>query len=914
MKTMKQRITLAFTLLISTVSFGQIQSVPGNINGKIYKMSFSRPQHQKLNKRSASNPTYCGQDTVAFTDLASTGYGQISVGNGQATGQFFGVNQEITVSGFRFYAYTPWDTNAKVTSRDVWCKIYEANKDSLPTGAAIDSVKVTLDTITGVLTFARLTKDAVFNKPIKISKPYVLTLECSNTNIIPLTLCNSYANRDGEGRNLSTVKVGGRWLRSLSLNIGGVTFDAHFQFLPFVSYNFGTDFSLTNCYPLPQQFTFDNNTENNVSGTEFYNSYMYYASAGFDDLCHTWTYENSIIDKEITDGSHQPSTKKNFAVKLTSYTVPYSLSLAFCYDSTEKTMYYKPGNPQLSSTSNGCLGDSLNLVVTTSVFNTKWFNNVTDTVPFNTGLSYTINNVSKADTFYLRNENGICNSQNYKVVTTANEKPKTLTVTNDSVCNNASANLKASTDKGNVMWYRSAVGGTAVFTGNVYSTNILTADTTFYAEANNQGCLLTSGRKAVKAFVNADFAPSKPTGAKDTSVCLESSNVQLQLTAYSSTSADVRWFNVATGGTPLTTGTSLNVNVSSRGEQNFYVETWDGRCGSGRIPVKVVSSEVPTTFAKVGDEICENDSADIAAAASWGGVQWFYTKSDVNPFSTNKFVRIGGLKEEKSYVYFKTYENQCINEDFDSIEVIVNKTPTANILSDLEVCKGGQLLLELDLSSGEIDWFDSESSTSPVSKGMTYNLGEVFSNTTMWYETILNGCRSDRKSITVKSLDKPVAGFEWELLFPKKVVCTPFNTNNMDILWEFGDGNISTDNIGENVYENEGTYTVKMLATSTISGCQDSMTAKVIVQHNDVNHLNPTMIAYPNPLKIGQWLQIEGLDHIKSITWTDLSGRIIGHIVNNNNNKFQSPEVEGLYIIKVNTDSGQQILKIQVQN
>src|SRR5210317_478317 len=204
---MKQRIILAFTVLFSTVSFGQIQSVPGNINGKIYKMSFSRPQHQKLNKRSASNPTT----------------------NGQATGQFFGVNQEITISGFRFYAYTPWDSNARVTSRDVWCKIYEANKDSLPTGAAIDSVKVTLDTITGVLTFARLTKDAVFNKPIKISKPYVLTLECSNTSNIPLTICNSYANRDGEGRNISTVKVGGRWLRSLALNVGGVTFDAHFH-------------------------------------------------------------------------------------------------------------------------------------------------------------------------------------------------------------------------------------------------------------------------------------------------------------------------------------------------------------------------------------------------------------------------------------------------------------------------------------------------------------------------------------------------------------------------------------------------------------------------------------------------------------------------------------------------------------
>lgn len=912
---MKQRIILALTVLISTVSFGQIQSVPGNIKGKIYKMSFTRPQHQKLNKRSASNPSSCGQDTVSFTDLASTGYSQINVGNGQATGQFFGVNQEITISGFRFFAYTPWDSNARVESRDIWCKIFEANKDSLPTGPAIDSVKVAVDTITGTLTFARLTQDAIFNKPIKLSKPYVLTLECAETSNIPLTLCNSFANGDGEGRNLSTVQIGGRWYRSLTLNVGGTTFDAHFQFLPFVSYDFGTDFTINdNCYVLAKQFTFDNNTENNVSGSEFYNSYMFYASAGFDDLCHTWTYENSIIDKEVTDGTHQPSTKKNFDIKLTSYVVPYSLSLAFCYDSTEKTMYYKPGTPQVASSVNGCVGDSLQLRVSNNGFQTKWYNESSDTIPFLSGLNYTIKSVSKADSFYLRNENGTCISPELKLYTTANEKPTSLTVTNDSVCNDASANLKGSTDKGNILWYKTATGGTSVFTGDVYSTSKLSADTTYYAEANNQGCILPSGRKAVTAFVNADFAPDKPNGVKDTSICYESGSVQINLTAFTPSSADIRWFDAATGGTPLTTGTSLNVTISSRGEQNFYVETWDGRCGSGRIPVKVLSSQVPSTFARVGDEICEKDSADIAAAASWGGVQWFYDKSDVNPFSTNKFVRVGGLENQKSYVYFKTFENNCINENFDSVEVIVNIPPTANVLNDLEICKGGKLMLELDLSSGEIEWFISETATTSVSKGKTYNLGEIFANTTMWYETVLNGCRSERNTITVTSLDKPVAGFEWDLLFPKKVVCTPFNTTNMDILWSFGDGNTSTDVIGENVYENEGTYTVKMLATSTLSGCQDSVTAKVMVQHNDVHNLNPTVIAYPNPMKIGQWLRLEGIDHITSLTWMDLSGRVISHIPNSNSNKFRSPEAEGLYLAKVKTNTGQRVLKIQVQN
>src|SRR5210317_935087 len=131
------------------------------------------------------------------------------------------------------------------------------------------------------------------------------------------------------------------------------------------------------------------------------------------------------------------STKKNFDIKLTSYVVPYSLSLAFCYDSTEKTMYYKPGTPQVASSVNGCVGDSLQLRVSNNGFQTKWYNESSDTIPFLSGLNYTIKSVSKADSFYLRNENGTCISPELKLYTTANEKPTSLTVTNDSVCSDA---------------------------------------------------------------------------------------------------------------------------------------------------------------------------------------------------------------------------------------------------------------------------------------------------------------------------------------------------------------------------------------------------------------------------------------------------------------------------------------------
>ena len=45
-----------------------------------------------------------------------------------------------------------------------------------------------------------------------------------------------------------------------------------------------------------------------------------------------------------------------------------------------------------------------------------------------------------------------------------------------------------------------------------------------------------------------------------------------------------------------------------------------------------------------------------------------------------------------------------------------------------------------------------------------------------------------------------------------------------------------------------------------------------------------------------------------------MSGRVITRAENSQNNKSQSPDVEGFYLVKVETTKGQQVLKIQVQN
>ena len=230
---MKKRILTLWILgMLFQAGFSQLTKGPGIITGKI---KMNKPS-QSVASRSATNPTQCGSDTSLFPDLSSTGYSSLLIGNGQFFGQFYAAPQDITVSGFRFYSYLPYDTLLKRKKVTVACKLYEAGGDSLPTGSALAVAYTTIDTIVGNITLARIVKNVAFSKPVTVSKNYILVVEYDSSTTRPAVVTNSWNNGDGEGRNLSCASISGKWYRGLTLNVSGVPFDCHIQLYPFVSY------------------------------------------------------------------------------------------------------------------------------------------------------------------------------------------------------------------------------------------------------------------------------------------------------------------------------------------------------------------------------------------------------------------------------------------------------------------------------------------------------------------------------------------------------------------------------------------------------------------------------------------------------------------------------------------------------
>ncbi len=130
-----------------------------------------------------------------------------------------------------------------------------------------------------------------------------------------------------------------------------------------------------------------------------------------------------------------------------------------------------------------------------------WYNAPSAGNLLSTGSSFTTPSLSQTTTYYASAyPPGCTTGPRTAVAATINIAP-TLTVDAAApVCSGTAAQLTATASAGIINWYNTATGGNILGTGTSFTTPILTADTTFYAEAINNGCPATS-RQAVTVTV-----------------------------------------------------------------------------------------------------------------------------------------------------------------------------------------------------------------------------------------------------------------------------------------------------------------------------------------------------------------------------------------------------------------------------
>lgn len=137
-----------------------------------------------------------------------------------------------------------------------------------------------------------------------------------------------------------------------------------------------------------------------------------------------------------------------------------------------------------------CGSGSVTLQAQSSGGTVYWYDVATGGTPIATGNSFTTPVLTAPATYYASAYDDTCATAP-RVAVRANVTAKpviTVASANVNACEGQPATLQASASVGNVYWYDAPSGGNLLFTGTSFTTPTVTAATTYYVFAENNGC------------------------------------------------------------------------------------------------------------------------------------------------------------------------------------------------------------------------------------------------------------------------------------------------------------------------------------------------------------------------------------------------------------------------------------------
>jgi hypothetical protein len=837
-------ILMTFSIVFLFNSYkihGQFQSHQVNIIDNQLKQSPHNP-----NRRSYQSPTQCRPDTIDYTRYKASSLNIVNISQNNGLGQYYDAPQKLTLSGFTFYAFV---SSNPPTSRtvDVYLNVYKAGNDSLPTGNPLRSDTITIDTTFGGL-LSNFERHAKFT-PIQIDYPYIIAIVADTSKLNVGVVTNNWTANDGDGEFLNVGFINSNWYRGNNMTIGSSTFDADIILLPQVEYLLGNEFIIDKqCFNTNDSIFYRNEYNSNIVGSRFYNFYSFFY---LDQFCHTWNNGDNSTFYQSIDGGANYSSKNNYDVTMIS-TLYYWRGSGNCQDTTIKTIYPIPDAPSVTGGGNKCEGDSaIFSVINGSQFDYFWTVNPNDTTSVLSNESFEIQNLSNDTTLYARVKNNLCFSNAIAVSVNVYENPDNPIINNDSICAGSMANLSAFSNINAVIeWYLDSLSLNPFHLGESFQTPILTGDTTFYVQANNFGCK-SDERIAVKAFVSQTFTPPNPTVSPDTFACL-SANTLINMQASVNTNDTLRWFNQASGGSPIAVGNTYQFVPTQRGIFFFYVDAWNGACESLRIPIQVEIEDVPVITSLTIDTVCAGSTAQVSASIPFGQIEWYDKMSGGNLISNQSTLSFNNLQNDTT-LFIETKSASCVSNSRQAVTIKTITLPTVLFSSGDTICSEGRALLKAQASDGNIHWYDNLSDTSFLGTGNTFLTGQLMTGKTFYAIADNQGCLSQKIPVTTLVNLRPNSDFFIDILTKQRVKFTPLTTNNVSADWNLGDGNSSSEIIYTHQYQDSGTYQVQLILTSLSNSCQDTTikSVKVIWDPSSVIELiksgeNSWMVS-PNP-------------------------------------------------------------------
>ena len=292
---------------------------------------------------------------------------------------------------------------------------------------------------------------------------------------------------------------------------------------------------------------------------------------------------------------------------------------------------------------------------------------------------------------------------------------KAPTITgNTTICGGQTATLVSSAALGEtIKWYDALTGGTLLSSTATLTTPVLTATTTYYVEVTRNGCV-NSERNPVVVTVNNPVAPATVSVVPLNLCSGESTTLTIESPV---AGTDYKWYDAATGGTLLFTGTSY-ATPSLTVPTTYYVEAGIGTCSSAtRTPVSVPVNPRPAAPVPVSSSVViQSGQAVTLSVTSAAGFSYYWydapTGGNLLASNTSTYTPSPALTANKTfYVEARASSTDCTSDTRAVITVMVINTVSTCLQPNSQVTTTDGLLCALCTSTNPNNSVDGNINT-----------------------------------------------------------------------------------------------------------------------------------------------------------------------------------------------------------
>lgn len=525
----------------------------------------------------------------------------------------------------------------------------------------------------------------------------------------------------------------------------------------------------------------------------------------------------------------------------------------------------------VSSTIPGTLCGSGTITLSaTSTGTLRWYSAATNGAYVGTGTSFTTPSLTNTTSTYsvaAYDGNG-CSSPRTVVTAIAKPVPSVTATVQGSACVGNPANVSAMVSAGTASWYTTPTGGSpfasGILSGATATTPAITATTTFYVEAVNNGCASAS-RTAVQ--VTAVPRPANPVAVNG--VRCGPGSVSISVTSVPGT---VQWFTASTGGTLLQASGNTFVTPSISTTTFYYADVTVGGCVStGRTAVQAFVSTIPVITSSTAANRCGDGSVTLSVATSGdASAQWFTAPTGGTAISTLKTFVTPSLTTTTTY-YAEAIENGCPSTTRTAVVATIKPIPTVTS-ANVSRCDAGTVTFEAS-SNGSISWFAAATGGIALGTGPNFTTPSISVTTPYFIEAVLNGCttpgRTSVSAIVNSTPPQPVIT-QNNSNIEAPVLTSSASSGNQ---WFKNDVILPGENGASHTITSAGLYKVQV----SLNGCPSPFSENVTYVVTGMEDLSRITRLYPNPVTDVLVIDLAGFKRgeIVTISVVDFLGRYL---------------------------------------